>query len=83
MEHILKIQKRFYTDIQLNGKSFEIRKDDRRFKVGDTILFVNVDGTMFPKKTKIYKINYILRHDDFPDGIPEGYCVFSISEKKR
>ena len=37
--HILKIQHRYWTEIDKGNKTFEVRKNDRSFKVGDLIKF--------------------------------------------
>lgn len=80
MIHNLKIRKRFYWDICTHKKRFEIRKNDRDFKVGDVLRLNVIDaepGTNPPKLE--CKVDYILYHEDFPDGIMPGYCVMSIS----
>ena len=69
--HRLKIQEQ-YADAVLNGtKTFEIRRNDRNFKVGDKIVFdvVTNDGysvgeaARHPLNGATYRIDYIL--DDF------------------
>ena len=35
--HDLKISPKYYRDIESNGKRFEVRFNDRDFKVGDTL----------------------------------------------
>lgn len=37
MEHFLKIQPQYFEEVRNGNKSFEIRKNDRDFKVGDTL----------------------------------------------
>ena len=70
-----------------NGiKTFEVRKNDRDFRIGDTLYLseINDDGEyviteLGLKVTPIEAIvTYILTHDDFPAGVPEGYVVMSI-----
>lgn len=82
MNHTLKIQDRFYNDIARGLKTFEVRKNDRNYKVGDLIKFVDVNGKDFQNYAmRIYEITYILTHEDF-EPIPEDYVVFSIKEQK-
>lgn len=38
MKHKLKIQPQYFKEVCTGKKSFEIRKNDRNFKVGDTLL---------------------------------------------
>jgi len=80
--HILKIRKRFYEPVRNGTKTFEIRRDDRGFKVGDTLILRMLDDHGEPTPHALpFMVRYILTHDDFPDGIPEGYVVMSIGRK--
>ena len=38
MEHKLKIEPRYFMEVYEKRKTFEIRKNDRDFKVGDTLI---------------------------------------------
>lgn len=38
MIHQLKIESRFYNDIELAGKRFEVRRDDRKYEEGDVLV---------------------------------------------
>lgn len=80
MIHNLKIQKKYADAICAGAKTFEIRKeDDKHFETGDVITFSVVDWNNYHGVEKrAYYISYVIRHSDFPDGIPDGYCVFSI-----
>lgn len=84
--HTLKIQKQ-YADAVLNGtKTFEIRKNDRNFKVGDKIVFkVLLDDGLFagaiamhPLNDAVYRIDYIL--DGF-EGLAQKYVALAISKE--
>lgn len=83
MSHTLKIKPIFYLDIISGKKTFEIRKNDRDYKVGDLIKFVDTNGNDFQQvfEQNLYEITYILTHADF-EPIPEDYVVFSIKECK-
>ena len=81
--HELKIYKE-YADAIINGeKTFEIRLNDRRYKVGDIIKFTQVsDGRPIlnhPITKKEYKITYMLEGW----GLKDNWCVFSIKEIKE
>jgi len=59
-------------------KCFEFRRDDRGFRVGDTLRL-----RMWNPVTEEYlgpicnvQVTYLLRGPDF--GMPEGYCVMSL-----
>ena len=79
MKHTLKIQCKYLMEILYEGKSFEIRKDDRGYKVGDIIHFVDPDGKEFTGfwRRISFRINYILR--DVPQyGLDKDYCILAI-----
>lgn len=78
-----------YFDAVVNGiKTFEIRKNDRDYKVGDTLRLYEFDpkeeefrakSSRLPEtRTCDVAVTYIITHEDFPDGIPEDYCVMGI-----
>lgn len=77
-----------YFDAVANGiKTFEIRKNDRDYKVGDTLHLYEFDpevngyllsSRLLETRTCDVAVTYILTHEDFPDGIPEDYCVMGI-----
>lgn len=84
--HTLKIQKQ-YADAVLNGtKTFEIRKNDRNFKVGDKIVFEVLANEGYdvraaarhPLNGAFYRIGYIL--DDF-EGLAQKYVAPAISKE--
>lgn len=79
MLHELKIKSRFYWDIYSRRKSFEIRNNDRNFRVGDVLRLKVIDPEpdMIPPRLDCY-VTYVLYHKDFPDGIAPGYCVMGI-----
>lgn len=85
--HRLKLLPEYYDAVANGIKTFEIRKYDRDYKVGDTLHLYEFDPEVLP--SEIAKENarlrncdvavtYILPHEDFPDGIPEDYCVMGI-----
>lgn len=71
----LKIYPEFFDEVFKGYKTFEVRKNDRDFKVGDVILLKEWD----PKKEEytgrktIRQITYITDYKQQP-----GYVVFSI-----
>lgn len=96
--HQMKLNDRFYDAVANGLKTFEIRKDDRGFRVGDVLklyrvndngLYVSKDGTYASNEKGAWlepiqmKVTYILTHADFPAGIPEGYVVMSIEKAKE
>lgn len=71
--HNLKI-KAEYASAKLRGdKPFEIRLNDRDFKVGDIVNYTCIDSSIFNKKIskKLYYITYITNFEQ-----KDGYVVF-------
>lgn len=80
MEHNLKIWSEYFLLILSGEKKFEIRKNDRNFKVGDTLILREWNNTLsdYTGAFLTAKIKYILYGGQF--GIEEGYCVMSIEK---
>lgn len=78
--HELKTWPIYFYRVFAGQKNFEVRKDDRDFQIGDTLLLKEYDPTTNTYTgRKLYRnVDYILRGGDF--GIEEGYCVMSISK---
>jgi hypothetical protein len=83
MTHALKTWPEYYQKIESGEKPFEVRKWDRPFKVGETLLLQEFDP-----KTEAYTgkececvITYILAgKKEF--GIDSNYCVMGLKEKE-
>lgn len=76
MNHVLKLQPRFAEAVKEGRKTFEVRRDDRNYKVGDILTFTDLDKK--PYDMGSYEVTYKLTYEDFPDGISKGYCVLGI-----
>lgn len=81
MIHELKVDPAVWQDLWDGRKTFEFRKNDRDFKVGDGLHLRLLDlVTGKPREGDLYSIHkrvtYILYGPAF--GIPKGYCVMSI-----
>ena len=75
--HELKLQQPYFDDVFFNRKEFEVRKNDRNFKVGDRLKLIE-----FPFKGRqkyvLKDIKYILEGNQF--GIKKGYVVLGLKE---
>lgn len=79
VKHTKKIQSKYFFDILLNNKRFEIRKNDCNYQVGDKVKLVRYDGTQQVGSNNyiIVKITYILK--DIPQyGLDKDYCIFGF-----
>lgn len=76
MTHCLKIEKQWYDLVEMGEKCFEIRKDDRGFNVGDTLVLKEIDEAGGETgRYLVRQVDYIYRGELC---LP-GYCVMSIS----
>lgn len=83
MIHRLKLDVRWFESVVRGDKTFEIRKNDRGFKVGDCLILKEVEtdsdgSTSYTGNEIVAKITSILTADDFPAGLKEGYVILSI-----
>lgn len=91
--HELKIKYEYLKEVQAGRKTFELRKNDRDYQVGDLIKFNCIDGakliripagyTMssdcFIEEDTLYKITYILK-DVEEYGLDSDYCILGIKK---
>ena len=81
MVHQLKTLPEFFQDVG-PLKPFEIRRDDRGFKVGDTLWLQEwTEKGGYTGQAKQFKVGYILRGEQW--GIMEGYCVMGLERDVR
>ena len=81
--HKIKLLKEYVEPILRGDKTFEITRNDRNYKTGDTVQFLpveNRDGEtvrihIADIEKKVYQIMWLT---DF--GMQEGYVAFSIKE---
>ena len=78
--HELKIKKDYFIEIRNRTKNFELRKNDRDYRVGDLIKFIVIDSFNIAYQANgLYYISYVLQN--CPEyGLQEGYCILAIKE---
>ena len=69
--HNLKIQVVYWVSVENGDKTFEIRKNDRDYQVGDYVTFI-VNGEPMED---LYKITYVANYEQ-----KKGYVIFGIKE---
>lgn len=75
MVHELKIAPNYFEKVVSKEKSFEVRYNDRNFKVGDILKLVEyVDGS-YTSQSIFVKVTYILREFE---GLQPNFVVLSI-----
>ena len=76
MRHELKIQPKYFQAVWDDIKRFEIRKNDRDYKVGDVLVLKEWDGEKYTGSAIVVNVTYI--YDGEIGGLEDGYIVMSI-----
>ena len=87
--HELKILHQYLIDVTLGTKTFELRKNDRDYQVGDLIRFIDIgeDDTRTTKcwyephidENQLYRITYVLKNVE-KYGLDKDYCILAIKK---
>lgn len=75
--HKLKLAKMFFEDVRLGRKSFELRKNDRDYKIGDILELREMDNGEQTGRVIEKEITYIL--EGFA-GLKEDYCILALAD---
>lgn len=84
MIHDLKIWPEYFEAVKDGRKTFEVRKNDRDFQVGDDLLlrefvpkgYYDDNYEMYTDRILHRKVSYILQGSQF--GIQEGFVVMGL-----
>lgn len=83
--HQLKVHPQFWPSIKDGSKPFEVRRNDRHFRVGDACVLQewSPEHGYMQSGEEVRIITYMLRNEDFPLGVPVGYVVlgFGIAQE--
>ena len=79
MTHILKTWPSFFKAIRSGAKKFEIRKNDRDFRLGDHLLLREYDpeAKKYTHWKMLVYVTYIMHGPAF-GGLAEGWCIMGI-----
>ena len=87
--HELKILHAYLVDITIGTKTFELRKNDRDYQVGDLIRFIDIgeDDTTTSEcryepnidENTLYRITYVLKNVE-KYGLDKDYCILAIKK---
>lgn len=88
-DHELKTWPQFFRRVWDGSKTFEVRRDDRGFSVGDYLLLREYDpdrddlpaGQRYTGRELTAQVTYLLKGGAF--GIEEGYVVLSFRVQQR
>lgn len=78
MIHQLKIESRFYDDIYVAGKRFEVRRDDRGYQVSDMLVMREIKNGKLTGRIIYALVTYIHRNDVEYAFLADGYCILGI-----
>lgn len=79
MKHSLKTIQPYFNQVGDDLKTFEIRKTDRPYRVGDTLILQEYDPvleTYSGKQISREVTSVLINAPDF--GLMDGYCIMSI-----
>lgn len=78
MIHKLKIEQEYFKAVTAGSKTFEIRKNDRKFQVGDFVILQEINkNKIYTGKEEMFKITYITDYAQ-----QNGYVVFGIKKEQ-
>lgn len=75
MTHYLKIHPIYLKHILNESKTFEVRKNDRNFQKGDTLVLQEYEDSKYSGREVEVEITYVLEKFE---GIKDGYAVLGI-----
>ena len=80
---VKKILPKYFYDILLHNKRFEIRKNDCDYKVGDKVKLILFENNQTnPNNYFVVKITYVLKN--IPEyGLDKDYCIFGFKICKK
>ena len=74
--HYLKCETEYFQAVERGEKKFELRENDRGFKVGDMVcLQETVNGVHTGRALPALEIRYVLYGEKY--GLPVSYCIFN------
>ena len=82
MQHKLKTWPNYFADVQSGKSNFQLRKNDRNFQVGDTLIleeFLPQDNTYTGRS---YKVTVTTILSDFI-GLEEGFVIMGIKPARK
>jgi hypothetical protein len=75
MIHALKTDVEYFGASAAGAKEFEVRKNDRGFKVDDFVALNEWDGEKYTGRCTLHKIIYILDNTEY---CKEGYVILGL-----
>ena len=77
--HSIRLAARYFNDVASGKKPFELRKNDRGYKVGDTLELLEFEDGRNTGGIIQAEVTYLL---EGYTGLEDGYCILGIRVKK-
>lgn len=74
--HELKILPKYFKDVVDGDKNFELRKNDRNFKIGDSLMLKEFDNGAYTGDSVQVVVTYILVGGEY--GLDKDYVILGI-----
>ena len=82
MVHSIKIQKTYFESVLNDTKTFELRKNDRGYEVGDNLILNEIDeNNRYTGRNITVVVTYILNGPVY--GLPSGYCIMAVKKCEK
>lgn len=78
MIHALKTLPEYFEAVRKGDKTFELREDDRNFKVGDYLALNEWDGEKYTGRSQLVKVTYILNPNDIMACVG-GFVILGLN----
>lgn len=77
--HYLKTETEYYKAVENGVKTFDLRKNDRDYQIGDIIHLIEiVEDVPTGRQLSPKEITYIFYSFDTVDGLKSGYCILQL-----
>ena len=74
-----KILPKYFYEVAVGMKTFELRKDEDDVRKGDILLLKEWDGSKYTGKIIEARVTYVLKN--CPEyGLMDGYCIIGIKD---
>ncbi len=82
-KHEIKCKSEYFEQVQQGTKTFEIRKNDRDYSIGDVVKICEIDNDGdYTGNVVDVRITYVLT--DVPEyGLESGFCIFCWNPAMR
>jgi hypothetical protein len=80
LPHALKTLPAYYADVYHGIKTFEVRKHDRPFEVGDDLFLQEWNDGAYTGRRLVARVTYMLTD---PAYCKEGFCILGIKVVAR